>query len=113
MLAHNSIGDTGAFALATAISNNNALNTLGIGNNGIGDKGASTLATGLTTNTVLNTLEIDGNSISDLILETIKSQLRRIAELRREAGKLEILFKNIKNSQDKSHPGIYDSVRRR
>ncbi|KAF9342539.1 hypothetical protein BGX26_007326, partial [Mortierella sp. AD094] len=61
----NSIGDSGAQALAEALRTNSTLTALNLSNNLIRSNGAQALAEALKTNSTLNTLNVWNNSIGD------------------------------------------------
>jgi Leucine-rich repeat (LRR) protein len=60
----------GVIALAEAIKNNRALNTLEIGANGINSAGASVLADAIKNNRTLTSLNISNNEIGELVKPT-------------------------------------------
>ncbi|KAI9029124.1 kinase-like domain-containing protein [Hyaloraphidium curvatum] len=62
-LASNSIGDGGARALADVLKGNSALSTLNLGSNSIGVEGARVLAEALKGNSALSTLYLHHNSV--------------------------------------------------
>ncbi|KAF9284564.1 hypothetical protein BGZ68_004599 [Mortierella alpina] len=63
-LAHNSIGDNGAQALAEALKTNSTLTTLNLAGNSIGDYEAQAQSEALKTNSTLTTLHLTGNSMA-------------------------------------------------
>ena len=72
-LEDNHIGDSGAQALAQALTNNTSLTSLNLTRNYIGDSGAKALATALTDNTSLIYLSLGSNNIRVLDIQALIS----------------------------------------
>ena len=83
-LGNNNIGDSGAAAFAEALKGNTAVTELYLSFNSIGDSGAAALAEALKSNTALTTLDLRNNNIGD-------NGAAAIAELKR-SNKLQFLY---------------------
>ena len=76
-LSSNTIGPSGAAAIAEALKNNTALTYLRLDSNSIGASGAAAIAEVLKGNTALTSLHLNSNNIGDIgavaIVEALKS----------------------------------------
>jgi hypothetical protein len=72
----NSIGDSGAEALAAALKVNRCLTSMDLGHNSIGDRGAEALAATLKVNRCLISVHLWGNSFEESVAKAASMAIK-------------------------------------